>query len=141
MKTLWVAVAVAVIGMALHGHIHGEGEGKNQSLPHERDAMANAKTTDQKIPFELTLSARAKRVVIRQGELFIEQIINAEIPEISQLRGELNDNTEAIFLEVDWLDQQAPRYFAKLRLDPPGKDGMVHVFESSGDMDDLWELP
>lgn len=92
------------------------------------------------VPFGLQLSATATRVTLRDenGAALWESagVVATEI-EAAWPRF-----PRSVQIEVDWTDATpAPRYFAKLRLDPPGRDTLTHVFDASTDIDDLWELP
>lgn len=92
------------------------------------------------VPFGLQLSASATRVTLRDesgtslwessGDVATE--VEATWPRLPR----------SVQIEIEWTDATpAPRYFAKLRLDPPGRATLTHVFDASTDIDDLWELP
>ena len=92
------------------------------------------------VPFGLQLSASATRVILRDenGTVLWESAdgVAAEVESTWQRL------PRSVQIEVEWADAApAPRYFAKLRLDPPGRDTLTHVFDASTDIDDLWELP
>jgi hypothetical protein len=103
------------------------------------EGTASTDTPDEIVPFGLQLSAPAKRIALRDeaGRVLWESA------------GDVSGETEATWprlpravqVEIEWAEGEAPRYFAKLRLDPPGRDTLTHVFDASTDIDDLWELP
>ena len=97
-------------------------------------------TATTTVPFSLTLSAPAKRVVLRdesgatlwESPSDVAAEVDASWPRLPR----------SVQIEVTWSDTAtAPRYFAKLRLDPPGRDTLTHVFDAGTNLDDLWELP
>lgn len=107
-------------------------------MPHE--AAPPPPSTTEVVPFGLKISAVAEHVSLRDeagnvlwessGEVTAE--VEATWPRLPR----------AVQLEIEWADAaNAPRYFAKLRLDPPGRDTLTHVFDANSDIDDLWELP
>lgn len=55
--------------------------------------------------------------------------------------GDLKRLPKWIALEISWSSTTAPRHFAKLQLDVPGQESLTHVFDASGEIDDIWELP
>ena len=87
------------------------------------------------IPYQLQLSAEAAEVKIA---------IDDEAP-LASLSGNLTASSEhpVLSLTVRW--KQPPglgeRRFAKLTLEPAGKSTVTHVFDASGDIDDILELP
>lgn len=91
------------------------------------------------VPFSLQLSASARQVILRdenaetlwQSSAPVDQGIDATLPRLPR----------NITIEIIWNAPPAPRYFAKLRLDVPARESLTHVFDASGDIDDLWELP
>jgi hypothetical protein len=100
---------------------------------------ATATETAVTVPFQLQLSAAARRVVLRdeadtvlwESSAAVDGMVEATWPRLPR----------NVQLQVDWVTPGAPRYFAKLRLDPPGRETQTHVFDASSDLDDLWELP
>jgi hypothetical protein len=91
------------------------------------------------VPFSLELSAPARQVILRdensdtlwQSTAPVDQSIDATLPRLPR----------NIAIEIIWNAPPAPRFFAKLRLDVPTRESLTHVFDASGDIDDLWELP
>jgi len=134
MRTLLIAVVVVVVGVALRWHVANEIPAISSGHDQSPDPVAQA----GKMPFELILSAEAKRVTLRRGETTVVD----ETHVVSGLRGDFPAGEDAIFLEIEWEDDaKAPRYFAKLRVEPPGRESRERVFDSAGGIDDLWEMP
>lgn len=139
LRALLVAVVVVVVGVALQMHI---GKRWLDGQPVARDEgqtyIEGKVAVDERFPFELQLSAGAKRVILQQGELLV--VDHRDV--VSELRGEFLAMEGPIFVLIQWADgSRAPRYFAKLRIDPPGKESVEHVFDSAGEIADVWELP
>lgn len=95
------------------------------------DIPAPETTASSAIPYRLLLSHEASEIAVTSGETTL-----------SALHGTLPANP-AIFLKVRWKTPPVPgeHRFAKLTLDRPGKPTLTHVFDASGDIDDLFELP
>ena len=91
------------------------------------------------VPFSLTLSAAARKVEILDGAG--ETLWQKEEDTKVRVQGSLTQLPETLVLRVSWMDPSAPRFFAKMVIDPPGRDSLTHVFDAPGEMDDLWELP
>lgn len=91
------------------------------------------------VPFRLVLSAAASRVIMR------DEMGATLWQSRSTISGEMDGTwsriPRTVMLEISWADSAAPRYFAKLQLDPPRRASLTHVFDAAGDIDDLWELP
>jgi hypothetical protein len=97
--------------------------------------------TLKKVPFSLVLSAPTTEINLRdpQGALLYEGKFATSQTEIN---GVLDTLPEIIHLSVQWQSiSNAQHYFAKMRLDVPGKDTLTHVFDASTHIDDIWELP
>jgi hypothetical protein len=92
--------------------------------------------------FTLTLSHPAASIQIKNaaGTVLWQQI---ESPNTTEFSATLTHIPPTIFLSITWAPQSSPagRYFAKLRLDPPARASLTHTFDSSTDIDDIWELP
>jgi hypothetical protein len=100
----------------------------------------NAQAPEQ-ISFALYLSAPARKVSIKDpnGALLFEKDYANPVAEI---HGHIGTRPSGVFLAVHWQETtSSPRYFAKLQLDPPGRDSLTHVFDSTTHIDDIWELP
>lgn len=91
------------------------------------------------VPFSLTFSAAARKVEIldEAGEMLWQK----QEGNLVRAEGSLTQLPETLVLRVSWVDPSAPRFFAKMVIDPPGRDSLTHVFDAPGEMDDLWELP
>jgi hypothetical protein len=138
MRTLLIAVVVLLVGVALHWHMADKIPVLPSSEVGGQSESRNQVSERGKLPFELTISAEAKRVLLRRGETTVVD----ERHVVSGLRGNLPAGEEAIFLEIEWADgASAPRYFAKLRVDPPGRESVERVFDSAAGIEDLWEMP
>lgn len=90
------------------------------------------------MPFRLQLSAPASTVEIDGG--------NGALPvSLEGLSGTLETDpaNPVVMLTVKW--REAPETgelrFAKLILEPAGKETITHVFDAAGDIDDIVELP
>lgn len=107
-------------------------------LPVEK---SSAPTIQAATNFRLLLSAAAREVRISTGEG--EELV---FPDVSgPLSGKLvmDAGNPVVFLEVRWLDALEPgaHRFAKLTLESPGRPTFTHVFDASGDIDEILELP
>ncbi|MEN9991934.1 MAG: hypothetical protein RLZZ224_1636 [Verrucomicrobiota bacterium] len=91
------------------------------------------------IPFRLSLSAAATQVQLADMEG--KPLWQKQGEAMSELQGSLPNLPESLVLQVTWAAKGAPRYFAKVVIDPPGRSSLSHVFDAEGDIDDLWELP
>ena len=108
----------------------------------KRAPQTVASEKEQPCPFTLTLSHQASSIQIKNasGTVLWQQTDSTNTTEFSATLTELS---ETIFLAVTWAPQNAPagRYFAKLRLDPQSRASLTHTFDSSTNIDDIWELP
>lgn len=133
MRTLLTALCLAFAALPLWRMTH------SRTVPVVGIPDATAAETAVTVPFQLQLSAAAKRVVLRdeadkvlwESSAAVDGMVEATWPRLPR----------NVQLQVDWVTPGAPRYFAKLRLDPPGRETLTHVFDASSDLDDLWELP
>ena len=94
-----------------------------------------------KVPFTLEFSAPTVEIYLRdpQGAVLYEGKFSTPQTEIN---ASLPSLPEIIHLTVQWQGSvPAQHYFAKLRLDVPGKDTLTHVFDATSNIDDIWELP
>lgn len=91
------------------------------------------------VPFHLLLSAQADAVEIDTGRVIRP---SAEHSVISGLL-ELDSKNPQLGLVVRWKNTTTTgeHRFAKLTLERPGQDTIVHVFDADGDIDDILELP
>lgn len=91
------------------------------------------------IPFAITLSAPATEIEIR--DIAGQVLWRYAGQEMTTVEGELKYLPESMILQVTWTNLGAPRYFAKLTLEPPGQDELTNTFDAPGHMKELWELP
>ncbi len=99
-----------------------------------QEQPAENKPTTQRLPYRLTLSAETAEVKLSAGDQ----------PPVSELSGVLETAPQApLFLTVRWKSPAATgeHRFAKLVLEPAGKPTITHVFDATGDIDDVFELP
>jgi len=133
LRTLLTALCLALAALPLWRMTH------SRTAPVADVPGTTVAETPVTVPFQLQLSAPAKRVVLRdeadkvlwESATAVEGMVEATWPRLPR----------NIQIQVDWVTPGAPRYFAKLRLDPPGSETVTHVFDASSDLDDLWELP
>lgn len=133
MRTLLTALCLALAALPLWRITH------SRTAPVADVPGTTVAVTPMTVPFQLQLSAPAKRVVLRdeankvlwESTAAVDGTVEATWP---RLPGNIQ-------IQVEWASAGAPRYFAKLRLDPPGSETVTHVFDASSDLDDLWELP
>lgn len=102
-----------------------------------RETPEKAAAPDRiEIPFELTLSAPAR-------EILIESSGDAQslAPDRQVLTGTLfaEDDHPAIFVTIRWAEIDGSPRFAKLRLEPPGSATRTKIFDATGDLEDVWE--
>jgi len=97
-----------------------------------------AKTVDDggsEWPYRLSLSSEAAEISIISGDS-----LPSHTPD-----GKLSHRPEdrLISLRIRWKTPPSTgeTRFAKLTLDPSGKPTITHVFDSTGDIDDILELP
>ncbi|WP_265593930.1 hypothetical protein [Haloferula sp. BvORR071] len=130
LRTLIVLAALLATGLAL-GKLT-KSHAPVAPLPVKTEEPPAAKAT-KKATYELVLSGVAKEVAINDQPVVVS--------EAGPLAGRLEITGEqpVVALRVTWADQAAGHRFAKLRLEIPGKPTLEHVFDSSGDIDDIWE--
>lgn len=130
LRSIFILLALAMSGLALV-----KLTATQQPPPVAAERAAAAPTTALVIPYQLMLSAQASSI----------EIAGNDRPPLDQPSGTLSFDPKNPFLTVfiRWKTPPAPgeRRFAKLTLDPPGKPTLTHVFDSAGDIDDLFELP
>jgi hypothetical protein len=101
--------------------------------------MAVAPAAVTSVPFQLQLSAAARHIELRDENAAL--LWQASNPQDTEFVGDLKRLPKWIALEISWSSTSAPRHFAKLQLDVPGQESLTHVFDASGEIDDIWELP
>jgi len=86
------------------------------------------------VPYQLQLSGEAAQIGLDTG-----------IAKASSKRGtlRLDPGNPYVSISVQWKNPPSAeeQRFAKLILEPAGKPTFTHVFDSTGDIDDLLELP
>ncbi|MBB5353267.1 hypothetical protein HNR46_003522 [Haloferula luteola] len=126
-----------VLGLVLAAAgVHTLTRPRTPVAPSFSPAATTSPAKAQSIPFELTLSAAAREVVIESnGET------QTFTPAGPLLSGHLLATGEhpTIFLTILWVEADATPRFAKLRLEPPGSATRSHTFDAVGDLEDVWE--
>ncbi len=101
--------------------------------------MATPPAVAVTVPFQLQLSYAAKHIELRdENDEILWQTNDSQNSEFS---ANLKRLPLQIAVKISWSSGPTPRYFAKLRLDAPARESLVHVFDATSDIDDLWELP
>jgi hypothetical protein len=91
-------------------------------------------------PYHLILSSEAAEILIDTG---IEPVLRPT-PTGSSISGNLalDPKNPHFSISVRWKQPTAGEHrFAKITLEPAGQPTFTHVFDSSGDIDELLELP
>ena len=108
-------------------------------LPAQIAPGAKLASSVKQTPFHLQLSAPARLVEIDTGHLI------RPLADASMISGTLDLNSEnpRVALVIRWKNPATTgeHRFAKLTLESPGEETLTHVFDASGDIDDLLELP
>ncbi|WP_367873234.1 hypothetical protein [Luteolibacter sp. Populi] len=126
LRTLIVLAALLVTGLALARLTHS----RSVQAPVDKEEPAAAPVEIKKASFELFLSSTAKEISLDAGAAPATTLSGSlEVP----------GDHPVISLRVAWTDNSPGHRFAKLRLEIPGKPTLEHVFDSSGDIDDIWE--
>ena len=128
LRTLIVLAALLVTGLAL-ARLTNRQSPRSVPIP---DSQKPAKPTDpaKKAGFELFLSGAAKEISLDAGATPATTLSGSL---------EVSGDRPVVSLRVAWADHSPGHRFAKLRLEIPGKPTLEHVFDSSGDIDDIWE--
>lgn len=138
LRTFFVILGLALAIVPLWKITHRPAK----AIAPKRAPQTVASEKEQPCPFTLTLSHQASSIQIKNasGTVLWQQTDSTNTTEFSATLTEL---PETIFLAVTWAPQNAPagRYFAKLRLDPQSRASLTHTFDSSTNIDDIWELP
>jgi hypothetical protein len=128
LRTLAVLVLLALTGLALAKLTRQQAGGR---FPQPQEAVAPAANASLRGHYRLILSAEAAKVELESA--------GARHPEMEGTL-DLDPANPAVALRISWAVSSPGHRFAKLILDLPGKDSFTHVFESPGDLDDIWEL-
>ena len=85
--------------------------------------------------YELSLSAEAERIMVASADAKPNESPNGTL--------HIRPDHAVVSVRVAWKDapDAGVMRFAKLRIEVPGKETFHHVFEASGDIDDVVELP
>lgn len=113
---------------------------RNAEIPRQsqqRDTPS-AVPTPASVPFELVLSAPASEIRLLDGN---DQPLFQTTPDSTTVSGTLVKRPASIVVQIKWQNQSPGHRFARIRLEPAGEDTLRHIFEGSGDLDELWELP
>lgn len=135
-RTLVVALFLALTALAL-ARLTRE---KPEQAPQNTTPTTIAETTQATpVPFQMQLSATARSVVLMDldGAILYQQ--NFPTPQ-AECSGQLSALPLVLVVKVTW-DAAQPHYFAKMRLEPAGRETMMQVFDASSDMEETWELP
>ncbi len=138
LRTFFVILGLALAIVPLWKITHRPAK----AIAPKRAPQTVASEKEQPCPFTLTLSHQASSIQIKNasGTVLWQQ---TDTPNTTEFSATLTELPETIFLAVTWAPQNAPagRYFAKLRLDPQSRASLTHTFDSSTNIDDIWELP
>lgn len=128
LRTLAVLIALALTGLALAGLTRTV---EKPLTPAATDSPAPPPLSALEGRYRITLSAAASSVALEAKDGVHSTLEGAVL------------TGESLALRVTWATPPAAgsHAFAKLTLDLPGRESLVHVFDSPGDIDDLWELP
>lgn len=133
---IWLGVAAVVLAKLTH-----------PTTPppprHEKIEIHRIEPDGGKIPltaFTISTSAEIAELVINGAKQSLEGH-RPGIPFSAPLHAE--GNPDLITIVVRWKTPPAPgeHRFAKLTVHPPGKPTINHIFDSTGDIDDVLELP
>jgi hypothetical protein len=134
-RTLIVLIALLAAGFGLVTiGSSGSKDSQPKSAPIDEPSVG---TPSIDTPFILTLSAPAKKVFIESlGQTYFfeatSQTLSGSIPI------ELGHPT--LFIDIEWTDQNPSPRFAKLALEPVGFPTLTKIFDTTGDLSDVWEI-
>jgi hypothetical protein len=102
-------------------------------------AVPTESISEKTVPFSLILSAPAEEIEINTSKLIRPSV--SETPISGTLL--LDPENSRVSIKVRWKNTSATgeHRFAKLTLEVPRRETFTHVFDASGDIDDLIELP
>lgn len=109
----------------------------------DKAPKSSPQETQAPCPFTLTLSHQAASIKIADAAGTVLWQINEPLT-TTEFSATLADIPETIFLTITWAhlpSTSSGRHFAKLRLDPQSRASLTHTFDSSTNIDDIWELP
>lgn len=109
------------------------------NVPGPDPSMTTTPASAVTVPFQLQLSSAAKHIELRdENDEILWQTNDSQNSEFS---ADLKRLPLQIAVKISWSGGPTPRYFAKLILDAPERESLIHVFDAGSDIDDLWELP
>jgi len=128
-RTLIVLAVLLATGLALARLTSGSTPVTTVTKTVE-DAVISPAPATKLANYELLLSASAAEIELGAGG-----------KPASAMTGvlEITGEEPVISLRIKWADASPGHRFAKLRLEIPGRDTLEHVFNASGDIDDIWE--
>ena len=129
LRTLAVLVFLALTGLAL-ARLTREGEKPVAAIPSSDAGSTPAVAFTGH--YRLILSAPASSIML-QGADRVQSGLEGSVT--------LEPGNPLVSLKIVWATTEPGHRFAKLVLDLPGRESLVHVFEAPGDIDDLWEIP
>ncbi len=130
-----LAMALVVTGLGLMRVTSARSTRPSTDLP----AVLIESTPEKKVPFSLILSAPAEEIEINTGEPIHPPASESSISGTVLL----DPGNPRISLKVRWKHAPAngEHRFAKLTLEAEAQETFTHVFDATGDIDDLIELP
>ena len=134
-RTLIVLIALLAAGFGLVTLRSSKGPDRQLQQPPIEEPSTEAPSLDT--PFILTLSAPAKKASLESlGQTFdftpSSQTLSGSLPI------ELGHPT--LFIDIEWADQNPSPRFPKLVLEPAGFPTLTKIFDTTGDLSDVWEL-
>jgi len=134
-RTLIVLIALVVAGFGLNTLGSRRETHRGLQPPPQTELEPDPKSINT--PFVLTLSAPAKRIILESlGQIHTfdvnSQTISGTVP--------LELGHPTLFIDIEWADSKPAPRFAKLVLEPAGFPTMTKVFDSTGNLSDVWEL-
>lgn len=136
-RTLFVLVALIGAGFGFARLTASRAEARVTSPAGKSSAPIIQTATN----FQLQLSASAREVRISSSEGEEHSFPDVSAPVSGRLV--MDAGNPVIFLEIRWMDEaeNGTHRFAKLTLESPGKPTFTHVFDATGDIDEILELP
>ena len=131
-RTLLVLIALSVAGFGLSLMGSKRSNPGTTGIPENIPEPVAIDT-----PFVLTLSAPAKQVSIEsmnQTYAFdsSSQTISGNLP--------IEIGHPSLFIDIVWVDSNPAPRFAKLVLEPAGHPTKTKIFDTTGNLSDVWEL-
>lgn len=129
-RTLLIAIGLVLAAAGIHT-LTGIAKAPSPAAP-----PPSTESAVTEVPFELTLSAPARDVVLESAGKSQSLgaggfVLTGTLP--------VADDHPTVFLTIRWAETGDTPRFAKLRLEPPGLPTQTHTFDSIGDLEDVWE--